>query len=84
MALSTTRQFNHFADDLFEIRHTGRGAAGGFPDVQADFQRAGEGDEVKLRRAPWDSACAALKGSKQKYPTGRGDEALARLRSRAR
>ena len=59
----------------------GRRATDGFPDVQTDFHRAGEGDEVNLRLAPWDSVCAALKCSKQKYPTGRGDEALADFRA---
>ena len=36
--------------DFLEVGLAGRGAAGGFQDVQVDFHRAGEGDEINLRR----------------------------------
>ena len=36
-------------DHSVEVGLALRGATGGFPNVQADFHRAGEGDEVNLR-----------------------------------
>jgi len=39
----------------------GRRATDGFPDVQTDFHRAGEGDEVNLRRG--DEALADFRAA---------------------